>query len=97
MEELYELIDFDDVTKVAVLGTDGTEVHDIERRRISTLVAKGEYSDAYRRMCTKKDDMDRRELLRKEAEKAMKKDGIERPHNNAKKHKEEDETIPSHQ
>ena len=92
LEELYELIDFDDVTKVAVLGTDGTEVHDIERRRISTLVAKGEYSDAYRRMCTKKDDMDRRELLRKEAEKAMKKDGIERPHNNAKKHKEEDET-----
>ena len=56
------------------------------------MVAKGEYSDAYRRMCTKKDEMDRRELLRKEAEKAKKLDGIERPHNNSKRHKEEDET-----
>lgn len=30
LEEVYKLIDFEDVTKIAVLGIDGTEVHDIE-------------------------------------------------------------------
>ena len=85
-------ISFDYLVKVAVLGADGTEVSDIEKRRISMLLAKGEYSLAYREMCMKQDEIDRRELLRKEAEKAMKQDGIEHPKNNAKKHKEEDET-----
>ncbi len=66
------LIDFEDVVKIAVLGTDATEFPDIKKRRISTLLAKGEYNLAYRKMCMNKDNMDRRELLRKTVEQAMK-------------------------
>ncbi len=61
----YNLIDFEEVVKVVVLGTDATEIPDIEKRRISTLLAKGEYNLAYRKMCMNKDNIDRREMLRK--------------------------------
>ena len=74
------------------METDATEIPDIEKWRISTLLAKGEYNLAYRKMCMNKDNIDRRELLRKTVEKAMKQDGIECPKDNAKKHKQEDAT-----
>ena len=86
----YNLIDFEEVVKVVVLGTDATEIPDIEKMRISTLLAKGEYNLAYRKMCMNKDIIDRRELLRKMVEKSMKQDGIECPKDNTKKHKQED-------
>ncbi len=86
----YNLFDFEDVVKVAVLGTDATEIPDSETRIISTLLAKGEYNLAYRKMCMNKDNIDRRELLRKMVEKAMKQYGIECPKDNAKKNKQED-------
>ena len=38
----YNLIDFEEVVKVVVLGTDATEIPDIEKMRISILLAKGE-------------------------------------------------------
>ncbi len=56
--------------KLVVLGTDATEIPDIEKIRISTLLAKGEYNLAYRMMCMNKDNIDRRELLRKMVENA---------------------------
>ena len=37
----YNLIDFEEVVKDVVLGTDVTEIPDIEKMRISTLLAKG--------------------------------------------------------
>ena len=40
----YNLIDFEEVVKVVVLGTDATEIPDSEKRIISTLLAKGEYN-----------------------------------------------------
>ena len=79
----YNLIDFEEVVKVVVLGSDATEIPDIEKKRISTSLAKGEYNLAYRKMCINKDNIDRRELLRKMVEKAMKQDGIECPEDNA--------------
>ena len=79
----YNLIDFEEVVKVVVLGTDVTEIPDIEKMRISTLLAKGEYNLAYRKMCINKDNIDRSELLWKMVEKAMKQDGIECPEDNA--------------
>ncbi len=39
-----------------------------------------------------KDNINRRDLLRKLAEKAMKQDGIKCPKDNVKKHKQEDAT-----
>ena len=60
-----------------------TEIPDIEKMRISTLLAKGEYNLAYRKMCMNKDNIDRRELLRKMVEKATKQDGIVCPDDNA--------------
>ena len=59
----YNLIDFEEVVKDVVLGTDVTEIPDIENMRISTLLSKGEYNLAYRKMCINKDNIDRSELL----------------------------------
>ena len=86
----YNLIDFEEVVKFVVLGTDATEIPDIKKRIISTLLAKGEYNLAYRKMCMNKANVNRRELFRKMVEKAMKQDGIKCPKDNAKKHKQED-------
>ena len=61
-----------------------TEIPDIEKMRIRTLLAKGEYNLAYRKMCINKVNIDRRELLWKMVEKAMKQDGIICPEDNAK-------------
>ena len=89
LEEANKLIDYEDFVKVAVLGTDGIYA---TAKKKENQYTKGECSLAKRRMCMKQDEMDRRGLLRKEAEKAMKQDGIECLHNIVKKHKEEDET-----
>ena len=84
-ERAYNLIDFDVVETLAAKDFPQNhqravaKVPDRETEAISNDLAEGEYDLAYKKLCLKQNENDRRALLRKEAEEAMKQNGIERP------------------
>lgn len=83
-ESMYDLIDFGIVGKAA-MKTDLSllEIPD-ETKIISTALAKGQYNLAYKSLSALQNEADRKKKLTKEAEKAMKQEGIVRPNKNKK-------------